>query len=64
MRSSIPRNRSQIDLVSSCALVLVRAEVIITDIHVKVKAREAMRRKEDPVRFAEVENEDGDEMER
>ena len=48
MNRSIPRNRSKIDLVRACALVLVRAEVIITDIHVKgVGGSGGMRLQED-----------------
>jgi len=57
MSPTIPRNRSWLDLVSSCELVLVRMEVIITDTHVRVKAG-AARLKVNPLQFAEVENED------
>ena len=63
MRPPIPRNRSCLDLVSSCELVLVRAEVIITDIHVKVKTGVGARLAADMLRIAEVENEDEDEDE-
>lgn len=58
MNPSVPRNRSRFDRVSTCALVLVSAEVIITDIPYQGQGR---RRATRALRTLEVENEDEDE---